>query len=90
MRYEWNEAKAAANFVKHGIAFEDVKDFMWESAVVFIDSRKDYVEFRWIAISSLKDRLHVLVYTWRGDRIRILSLRKANNREFRSYQNAQE
>ena len=42
MRFAWDEAKAAANFDKHRVAFEEVIDFEWEAEaeVVVVDSRK--------------------------------------------------
>ena len=90
MRYEWDRRKADANLLKHRIAFDKVKNFVWEAAVVYLDTRKDYLELRWIALSMLEERLHVLVYTWRAGSIRVLSLRKANDRELRSYFSAKE
>ena len=89
MRFAWDEAKAAANFDKHRVAFEEVIDFEWEAAVVVVDSRKNYQELRWVAVSAIRDRLHVLVYTQRGYAVRVVSLRKANKREVRNYEQAQ-
>ena len=88
MRYEWDEAKAAGNHAKHGVAFDNVKDFEWESALVIVDSRRDDSESRLIAVSTINERLHVLVYTQRGYTIRVISLRKANEREFSNYEKA--
>ena len=88
MRYEWDEAKAVGNHAKHGVAFDNVKDFEWESALVIVDSWRDYRESRLIAVSTINKRLHVLVYTQRGYTIRVISLRKANEREFSNYEKA--
>lgn len=89
MRYEWDKAKAAANLARHGVAFDSVKDFAWDRAEVAADSRKDYKEPRWIAASIIGDRVHVLVYTRRGYAVRVVSLRKANKREIRNYEQVQ-
>ena len=59
--------------------------FDFGSALVYEDDRKDYGEARMTAIGLVDRRHHVLVYTRRGDRIRVISFRKANIREIRRY-----
>lgn len=52
------------------------------------DDRIDYRETRFIAIgpvASLNDRLCAIVYTWRGTKRRLISFRKANDKEIRKY-----
>ena len=88
MKFEWDEVKATANFAKHGVAFESVKDFDWDAAVVVVDSRRDYRESRLIAASTIRGRHHVLVYTQRGDTVRVICVRKANEREISKYEKA--
>ncbi len=85
--FEWDEEKAKANLKKHGIDFD-------EAATVFADpfsmtipdpdhSRNDQ---RFVDVgSSEKDRLLVVVYVERGERIRIISCRKATPSERRVY-----
>lgn len=53
--------------------------------VAFEDDRKDYAERRMIAYGTIAGRLHVCVYTVRGDTGRIISLRKANQKERRRW-----
>lgn len=81
MEYEWDEAKRLRNLAKHGIDFAQVHDFDWETAVRFEDIRKLYGEQRWLALGVIGSRLHALIYTTRGHRIRVISLRKARNQE---------
>jgi uncharacterized DUF497 family protein len=85
MEYEWDDAKAAANLRKHGAAFATIEDFDWSSAFVVPDERFDYGEERWFAIGMIGNRLHSLTFAIRGDRIRMVSLRKAEPRERRLY-----
>lgn len=85
MRYEWDDAKAAANLAAHGTAFSLVHHFHWPSAVVIADERRDYGESRNIAFGLVGDRVHVCVYTMRGPAVRVISFRKANRRETRFY-----
>lgn len=79
--YDWDADKAQANLAKHGVAFEAVAGFDWQTAVEAEDTRYDYGETRMQALGKIGGRYHVLVYTWRADRIRVISLRKANRKE---------
>ena len=90
MKFEWDEVKATANFAKHGVRFEDASEFDWEVSVDKLDLRKDYGEARVMAMSTIRGRLHVLVYAIRAEGHRLISLRKANDREFSSYEKAKE
>jgi uncharacterized DUF497 family protein len=56
-----------------------------ETAVTVEDARTDYGE-RWVRLfGSIDGRLHVAVITYRGDRVRVINLRRANRREERKY-----
>ena len=83
--YEWDPAKAEANFAKHGVRFERIYDFDWDSAIEREDDREDYGEVRMVSLGLIGRRLYVLIYTPRGDAIRVVSLRRANKREERAY-----
>lgn len=86
MQFEWDEKKNEANQVKHGLSFHSVNDFDWGSAVVRLDERKAYGEIRWSAMGMIDGRLYNVIFTLRGDKVRIISLRKANEREVRHYE----
>lgn len=81
----WDDDKAAANLAKHGVPFERVYDFDWDTAQVVVDDREDYGELRMIALGFIGPVLHTLVFTERGDDVRIISLRKATKRETTAY-----
>ncbi len=53
--------------------------------VTVTDTRKDYGEARYIALGTLHGRVVVVVHTQRGETTRIISMRKANEREQRIY-----
>lgn len=80
-RYEWDPAKAEANAKKHGVAFQAAWDFDWETSVVEFDAIHSGSERRWKAIGLIEGRLHVMVFTVRGPKIRLISLRIANRKE---------
>ena len=87
MPYEWDEAKRRGNIEKHGEDFTLIDAFDWETATSEADPRQD--EPRILATGFVGSRLHVIVYTWRGENIRVISLRKANDREARRYAETQ-
>lgn len=90
MKYEWDPVKAEGNVLKHGVSFEAVDGFDWDRATIMEDRRQDYDEPRFIAVGAIEHRLHVLVFTPRGARIRVISLRKANEREKLRHERPQE
>ncbi len=81
MEYEWDENKRIANIAKHNVDFSEAENFDWSSALATVDDRFEYQEERWVALGLINNRLHVLVYAFRNDNIRIISLRRANKRE---------
>lgn len=85
--YEWDEAKNAANITAGRPPFERMYGFDWSSALVVEDHRQVVAEQRYVAWGLIEGRLHVLVYVERGNAIRVISLRKANGREQRIYDN---
>lgn len=87
MDYEWDEGKREANRIKHGFDFHEMAHFQWESAMVMVDNRYDYSEERKIAIGYIGNRLFLVVFTIRGEALRIIGLRKANKREKALYEN---
>ena len=85
IRLEWDEAKRAANLAKHGVDFALAETFDFESAQIGHDERRDNGERRFMALGMVETRLHVLIFTMRGETVRVISLRKANTREIKSY-----
>jgi len=86
MHYEWDENKRLANLARHGVDFNDAVDFQWDTAIETLDDRFDYGEERWVALGFISNILHIMVYTFRAQTIRIISLRKANRRERKYYE----
>ena len=87
MRYEWDEEKAAGNILKHGLHFADAEKVFAAPCVSFVDDRFDYGEERMITLGMLAGRVVVIAHAPRGDdAARIISMRKANRREQKIYQ----
>ncbi len=86
MDLEWDEKKRRLNLANHGLDFSVADKFDFDNATYIPDERKDYGEARIIATSYLGDRICVLCFTMRNGTLRIISFRKANDREKRTYQ----
>jgi len=85
MEIEFDPAKDEANIRKHGMSLALAKDLEIDEAQVMKDTRKDYGEDRFIAVGLLNGRLCVLAFTLRDDKVRAISLRRANPRERRRF-----
>lgn len=86
MEIEFDANKNAANIRSRGLTFERVVDFDFETAVFKQDSRRDYGEIRFRTLGFLHGRLHALVFTETDKGIRVISFRKANKREVKTYE----
>ncbi len=86
MQLEWDEDKSESNLEKHNLAFEDAHLVFAGDTVTIPDLRRPYGENRMITMGSLAGRIVVIAHVPRGEKIRIISMRKANAREQRIYQ----
>jgi len=82
----FDPAKNARNIAIHGISLERAADFDWHAAVNWQDTRRDYGERRYVGLGGIDSRVYVVVYTPREGKMHIISLRKANRREVRRYE----
>ena len=85
MRIEFDADKDQANRTKHGISLSIASEMDFETTTIVADERFDYGEARFWAVGPIGGRLHILAFTMRGDAVRAISLRKANDRERRRY-----
>jgi len=86
MDYEWDPHKAKPNLRKHGIDFADATTvFSDEYALTIPDDDPDEERFITIGMDAL-GRILVVVYTWRGERIRVISAPKAESDECKQYE----
>src|SRR5438094_7089293 len=83
--FEWGEFKHQNNIEKHGISFETAIQVLVRGVVQHIDRRRSYGEDRTVAIGESEGREIVVVYTRRGENLRIISARRAKRHERRTY-----
>ena len=86
MEFQWDRKKSRENLKKHGLSFEDAYRVFEGETVTFLDDRIDYGESRYITLGELLGRVVVVAHTLRRATIRIISMRKANGREKKIYQ----
>ncbi len=88
MDFEWDEAKSEACFAERGFDFAYViRAFFDPDRVIRQDVRRSYGEDRYQLMGMIEGRWFVLAYTPRQGAIRIVSARKANQREVKQYEN---
>lgn len=88
--FEWDAAKAESNLVKHGVSFEGalgVFDDVFAYELFDFDSARG--EIRYVVTGSVNGVVLRVVHTERGDRIRIISARKATTNEEKEYYRSQ-
>jgi uncharacterized protein len=86
MEAEWDPTKAKANLGKHGVRFADAVTALEDAAAISIREERAGEE-RWISIGmDSLGRILVVVYTWREERVRLISARPATRRETLQYE----
>ncbi len=86
MTYEWDADKARANLRKHDVDFADAVAVLEDDAAITIaDEHPGEDRFITVGQDAL-GRILVVVYTWRGENIRLISARKATPRELQQYE----
>jgi len=87
MQITFDPDKDAVNLKKHGLSLQFGTDILADPNVLDLpDVRWDYGEDRWIAYGRVGARIYVCVYAEYADHSRIISVRKANERETKRYQ----
>jgi len=87
VEFDWHVAKASANLNAHGVSFELARTvFKDPLRIEFVDDREDYGEDRFLTIGMAEGQsLLFVAYTEREERIRIISARRATQREQDDY-----
>lgn len=86
MHIEFDPVKNEQNIRLRGLSFERAAAFDFDTAIIAQDVCKNYPEARYVALGFLAARLHVLCFTPAEGGIRVISFRKANPREVKSYE----
>jgi uncharacterized DUF497 family protein len=85
MKITFDPVKDTKNIAKHSISLADASKLDWECALIWTDTRNEYGEERLSALVPLGNRLYFSAFVYRADCRRIISLRKANEKEIKYY-----
>jgi len=86
LEFDWDHAKAQTNLRKHRVPFlKACEVFKDGSRLELADVSGDYGEERWIVLGRAGQKILSVVYTQRGQRIRLISARRADRNEQRTY-----
>jgi uncharacterized DUF497 family protein len=83
--FEWDDNKRRANVIKHGIDFVDACEVFADPKQFTYRSAHDASEERFISVGKVHGQLIAVVFTHRGDKIRIISARRARQIEREQY-----
>jgi uncharacterized DUF497 family protein len=87
--FEWDDRKDQANREKHGVSFPEILpifEAMEAEGLLIEDKRRDYGESRFILLCPFRGKIYHVTFTRRGEIIRLISARRANQREARAYE----
>jgi uncharacterized DUF497 family protein len=86
MNIEYDLAKAESNFDKHNVSFDEAATALLDDQALVMEDIDSRDENRWILIGiGNQTRLLTVIYTVRGDFVRIISARKATKKEVSYY-----
>jgi uncharacterized DUF497 family protein len=86
MDISYDPKKRAKTLAERGLDFEDAVHVFAGPTIDVLDDRQDYGEVRWVTYGLLENRMVALVWTPRGEGRHIISMRKANEREKKVYE----
>ena len=87
MKITWDPAKAESNFRKHKIRFADAEAVLFDPMALTIEDETTESEERFVSVGAdALNRVVVVVYTYRGKDIRLISARRATRRERKAYE----
>ena len=87
MAFEFDPKKDAANLKKHGVSLSDGDGVLNDPLAITVEDDSVEGEQRFVTIGmNVFGSLMVVVYTPRGDKVRIISVRKADPKERRAYE----
>lgn len=87
MKFQFDPEKARSNRKKHGVSFADAEGVFYDPLAITREDPYSDQEDRWITVGMGNlGQILVIVYTFRDDEIRLISVRRAMRREVREYE----
>lgn len=85
MEFEFDPARSSSNKAKHGIDFTEAQQLWLDQRRLEVRARTDG-EPRWLLVASLHGKVWAAVITYRPERVRIISVRRARDKERALYE----
>ena len=87
MKFQFDPAKAKSNLRKHGVSLADAEGVFYDILAIHMEDPYAEGEQRWVAVGiGSASQILVVVYTFRGDEIRLISVRRATRHEVKDYE----
>jgi len=87
MEIVWDPDKALSNYNKHGVRFSDAESVLYDPLALTIEDDSAEGEQRFVSLGTDSlSRILVVIYSYRTNQIRLISARKAEKNEKRSYE----
>ena len=87
MEFEFDVRKSSSNKMKHGIDFNEAQK-LWDDPDLIEIPVKTSDEPRFLVIGRISDKCWSGIITYRGERIRIISIRRARKEEVKIYESS--
>jgi uncharacterized protein len=84
--FEFDPVKSAINAEKHGIDFDEAQAIWKDERRTVVVSLQETTERRDLVIGRIGDRVWTAIVTFRGDNVRIISVRRAREQEVKAYE----
>ena len=84
MEFEWSEAKRIAVLEARRLDFIDA-EMLFDGRPLYTVPSPRSAEERWLSVGELNGRFVCVVWTWRGEAIRVITMRRARDEEERRY-----
>jgi len=83
--FEYDDKKSEVNKRKHGLDFIEAQELWKDSDIIQIKANSD-IESRYLVIGNIENKIWSAVITYRGEKIRIISVRRARKSEVAIYE----
>ena len=89
MKFEYDINKSIINKDKHGIDFEEAKELFFDNNAIIYPT-KFTKEIRYFVTGKIKEKFYTAIITYRDDKVRIISVRRARKKEIKYYKEAKD
>lgn len=86
MQFDFDPEKDALNRTKHGLGLSEFPGFDFGTDLTIADDRKDFGEPRYRSFGRINGLGYMIAFTLRGGRIRLISFRRAHEKELQRYE----